>query len=346
MLRAAEIAAHPLMSGFVMGTNDLAKELQTRFRPDRLPLTTSLGLCLLAAKAEGLIAIDGVYNAFKDDEGLAAECAQGRDMGFDGKTLIHPAQIDITNAAYAPSETEIDLARRQITAFEEIEAQGLGVAVVDGKIVENLHVATARETLAKAEAILALQAGKPAMGFVLLILGVALWWAAHLFKRVMPERRAAMGNAGKGAVALALVASILLMIFGYRMTDFIHVWVPPSFMIHINNLLVLIAIWMMSPAGAKGRLLNKVRHPMLAGFKTWAFAHLLVNGDLASIVLFGGLLAWAVVEVIVINRSEPDWTPGEPGTYGKDAMFFVASIFLLGLIGYVHGLVGPSPFPS
>ena len=142
-----------------MGTNDLAKELQTRFRPDRLPLMTSLGLCLLSAKAEGLIIVDGVYNAFKDGEGLAAECAQGRDMGFDGKTLIHPAQVDITNAAFAPSEAEIDLARRQITAFEEVETQGQGVAVVDGKIVENLHVVTARETLAKAEAILALQAG-------------------------------------------------------------------------------------------------------------------------------------------------------------------------------------------
>ncbi|MEX0318861.1 MAG: CoA ester lyase [Ruegeria sp.] len=159
MLNAAQIAAHPLMAGFVMGTNDLAKELQTRFRPDRLPLITSLGLCLLAAKAEGLIAIDGVYNAFKDDEGLAAECTQGRDMGFDGKTLIHPAQVEITNAAYAPSEDEVDLARRQIAAFEEIEAQGQGVAVVDGKIVENLHVASAREILAKAEAITALQAG-------------------------------------------------------------------------------------------------------------------------------------------------------------------------------------------
>ncbi len=136
MLNAAEIAAHPMMAGFVMGTNDLAKELQTRFRPDRLPLMTSLGLCV-----------------------LAAECAQGRDMGFDGKTLIHPAQVDITNAAYAPSEVEIDLARRQITAFEEVEAQGQGVAVVDGKIVENLHVVTAREILAKAEAISALQAG-------------------------------------------------------------------------------------------------------------------------------------------------------------------------------------------
>lgn len=159
MLNAAEIAAHPLMAGFVMGTNDLAKELQTRFRSDRLPLMTSLGLCLLAAKAEGLIIVDGVYNAFKDGEGLAAECAQGRDMGFDGKTLIHPAQVDITNAAYAPSDTEVDLARRQIAAFEEVESQGQGVAVVDGKIVENLHVVTAREILAKAEAISALQAG-------------------------------------------------------------------------------------------------------------------------------------------------------------------------------------------
>lgn len=184
------------------------------------------------------------------------------------------------------------------------------------------------------------------MGFVLLILGVALWWAAHLFKRFMPGRRAAMGDAGKGAVAGALAVSILLMIFGYRMTDTIFVRSPPLFMVHINNLLVLIGIWMMSPAGTKGRLLNNVRHPMLGGFMLWAFAHLLVNGDLASIILFGGLLAWAVVEVIVINKSEPDWTPGEPGTYSKDAMFFVASIVLLGIIGYVHGLVGPSPFPS
>ncbi len=159
MLNAAEIAAHPLLTGMVMGTNDLAKELQTRYRADRLPMMAGLGLCLLAAKAEGLVIVDGVYNAFKDDAGLAAECAQGRDMGFDGKTLIHPAQVDVTNAAFAPSEEEIDLARRQIAAFEEVEASGQGVAVVDGKIVENLHVATARETLAKAEAIEALQAG-------------------------------------------------------------------------------------------------------------------------------------------------------------------------------------------
>ena len=159
MLNADAIAAHPKLQGMVMGTNDLAKELQTRFRADRVPLLTSLGLCLLAAKANGVVIVDGVYNAFKDDEGLKVECDQGRDMGFDGKTLIHPAQVEVTNAAFAPSEAEIDLARRQIAAFEEAEAGGQGVAVVDGKIVENLHVATAREILAKAEAIETMTAG-------------------------------------------------------------------------------------------------------------------------------------------------------------------------------------------
>ncbi len=157
MLNAAEIAAHPQLTGFVMGTNDLAKELQTRFRPDRLPMMAGLGLCLLAAKAEGIVIVDGVYNAFKDAEGLKVECDQGRDMGFDGKTLIHPAQVDVANAAFAPSEAEIDLAKRQIAAFEDCEASGQGVAVVDGKIVENLHVVTAREILAKADAISTLE---------------------------------------------------------------------------------------------------------------------------------------------------------------------------------------------
>ena len=156
MLNAAEIAAHPRLQGMVMGTNDLAKEMQTRFRADRLPLMSGLGLCLLAAKAEAKIIVDGVYNAFKDDAGLAAECEQGRDMGFDGKTLIHPARVEVTNRAFAPSEAEVDLAQRQIAAFEAAEASGQGVAVVDGKIVENLHVVTAREILAKADAIAAI----------------------------------------------------------------------------------------------------------------------------------------------------------------------------------------------
>ena len=155
ILGAAAIAAHPRLVGMVMGTNDLARELGARFRPDRLALQAGLGLCLLAARAQGRIIIDGVYNAYLDDAGLAAECAQGRDMGFDGKTLIHPAQLAIANAAFAPSEAEIELARRQIAAFDDATAKGLGVAVVDGQIVENLHIVTARQMLAKAAAIAA-----------------------------------------------------------------------------------------------------------------------------------------------------------------------------------------------
>jgi len=157
MINAMEIAAHPRVTGFVLGTNDLAKDLNCRFRADRLPLITSLQLCLLAARSHGVVCIDGVYNAFKDDEGLRAECEQGRDMGFDGKSLIHPAQLAVTNVAFGPSSAEIDLAQRHIEAFEAAEAEGKGVAVVDGKIVENLHVATARATLAKAAAIAALE---------------------------------------------------------------------------------------------------------------------------------------------------------------------------------------------
>lgn len=150
VLNALEIAAHPSIEGFVLGTNDLAKDLNSRRRD---ALMTSLQICLLAARAHGIVAIDGVYNAFKDDDGLKVECEQGRDMGFDGKSLIHPAQIALANAVFAPTDAEIDLANRQIEAFTEAQAAGQGVAVVDGKIVENLHIVTARATLAKAAAI-------------------------------------------------------------------------------------------------------------------------------------------------------------------------------------------------
>jgi (3S)-malyl-CoA thioesterase len=156
MLNALEIAQGPRMAGFIMGTNDLAKDLNCRYRADRQPMLTSLSLCLLAARTAGISAVDGVYNAFKDENGLRAECEQGRDMGFDGKTLIHPAQVAVANEVFAPSAAEIDLARRQIEALDEAERQGKGVAVVDGKIVENLHVATALQILAKAEAIAAI----------------------------------------------------------------------------------------------------------------------------------------------------------------------------------------------
>ncbi len=150
ILNANEIAAStPLLEGFVIGTNDLVKELFASHTPDRAPVITSLSLCLLAARAHGLVCIDGVYNAFKDEAGLKAECQQGLEMGFDGKTLIHPAQIDAANEVFAPDEAELALARRYIEAFKSAS----GVAVVDGKIVENLHVENAVRLLAKADMI-------------------------------------------------------------------------------------------------------------------------------------------------------------------------------------------------
>ncbi len=157
MLNAPAVAAaHPRLEGFVMGTNDLAKDLGAAHTPDRVPLIASLGLCLLAARAEGLICVDGVYNAFQDQEGLRAACVQGRDMGFDGKTLIHPDQLAVTNEVFAPSPDEIALAEAQVEAFESATARGEGVAVLNGRIIENLHVASARRLLARAAAIAAM----------------------------------------------------------------------------------------------------------------------------------------------------------------------------------------------
>lgn len=153
ILNAKEIAAHPRLAGMVMGTNDLVRELGCRMVPDRMTVMTALQRCIIAARADGVPVIDGVYNAFKDVDGLRAECEQGRDLGFDGKTLIHPDQIAVANEVFAPSEEDLELARRQIAAFEEVEAAGQGVAVVDGKIVENLHIVIARALIAKADAI-------------------------------------------------------------------------------------------------------------------------------------------------------------------------------------------------
>ncbi|MDP2493217.1 NnrU family protein [Shimia thalassica] len=180
---------------------------------------------------------------------------------------------------------------------------------------------------------------------ILLVLGVLLWAGAHFFKRLMPEARAKMGDAGKGAVTVALVISIVLMVIGYRSAEVIDLWIAPGWMVHVNNFLVLVAIFMMSPAPKKGKILNGMRHPMLAGFRAWAFAHILVNGDVASLILFGGLFVWALLEVVIINKSEPEWTPGPAGSYAKDGMFLVASLVLMAVIGYIHYWVGPWPYP-
>jgi len=153
VLNALAIARHPKMAGFVMGTNDLMKEIGAAPKPGRGPLQAALQMALMAARAAGIVCIDGVYNAFRDDEGLRAECEEGRDLGMDGKSLIHPAQIDIANAVFSPSKAEVEGAERIIAAHEAALAEGEGVAVLDGRIVENLHVETANRVLAKARAI-------------------------------------------------------------------------------------------------------------------------------------------------------------------------------------------------
>jgi citrate lyase subunit beta/citryl-CoA lyase len=154
MLRAEEIAdASPRLGGFVMGTSDLTKDLHARHTPMRLPLITSLGLCLLAARAADIAILDGVYLDLNDASGFAMSCVQGAELGFDGKTLIHPKQLADANEAFAPSEDEVAFSRKIIEAHASAQAEGKGVLVVDGKLIENLHVENAKRLVALAEAI-------------------------------------------------------------------------------------------------------------------------------------------------------------------------------------------------
>lgn len=154
MLSAEEIcAASERLTVLVMGTNDLAKELQAEHVPGRQPLLAGIGLCLLAARATGKVILDGVYNDITDADGFEAECRQGRELGFDGKTLIHPTQLEPCNRVFAPAADEVERAGRIIEAFEQAQAEGRGVVAVDGRMVENLHVEQARRTLALAAAI-------------------------------------------------------------------------------------------------------------------------------------------------------------------------------------------------
>jgi len=157
MLHAEEIAqASPRLTVLVMGTNDLAKELHAQHVPGRAPLQFGLQACLMAARLAGKVILDGVYNDIKDGDGFRTECTQGRAFGFDGKTLIHPSQVDPCNEVFAPSETEVASAREIIAAFDEATAEGRGVVTVNGRMIENLHVDDARRILAQSEAIAAL----------------------------------------------------------------------------------------------------------------------------------------------------------------------------------------------
>ena len=156
---ASVAAAHPRLTGIVLGTSDLSKDTRVRHTPDRLGFITALNLCVYAARANGLQVLDGVQLDLENEELLAASCEQGRDLGFDGKTLIHPKQLAAANVAFAPDEKEIAAADEIIAGFEAAQAEGKGVVVVNGRLVENLHVEEAKRSLALAEAIAAQQEG-------------------------------------------------------------------------------------------------------------------------------------------------------------------------------------------
>lgn len=159
ILRAEEVAgSHPRLTLFVMGTNDLVKDMRARHTPMRLPMITALGLGMLAARAHGLTILDGVYNDIQDAEGFRAVCQQGLEMGFDGKTLIHPSQVEPCNEVFAPSAAELEMAGKIVSAFKAAQAEGKGVVTVDGRMIENLHVEQAERALALAAAIKELQA--------------------------------------------------------------------------------------------------------------------------------------------------------------------------------------------
>ncbi len=161
IVNAADIAAvahdgATRLAGFMMGTNDLAKETRARLMDGRAPMIPWLAAAVLAAHAYGIDVLDGVYNSLQDEDGFRRECAQGRDMGFDGKTLVHPSQIAPCNAVFSPTVEEIDEARRIIAAFELPENREKGVIELDGRMVERMHADIARRTVAIAEAIAAL----------------------------------------------------------------------------------------------------------------------------------------------------------------------------------------------
>lgn len=179
---------------------------------------------------------------------------------------------------------------------------------------------------------------------VWLVLGVLIWAFSHLMKRVTPGLRASLGDGpGKGVVTVLSFVALGLMIWGYRQAEVIPLWEPPLFLRHVNNLLMLIAVILLNMQANRGVMRTWLRHPMLTAVKTWAVAHLLVNGDLASLILWGGILAWAVVDVIAINRMEPAWQRPAPGPVRNDVIYVVASLVLYAVIVWIHTWLGYPP---
>lgn len=178
----------------------------------------------------------------------------------------------------------------------------------------------------------------------LLVAGLILWCGAHLFKRLAPDARAGMGDRGKGVVAVLLLLSVVAMVIGYRGAEVVPLYAPLPGMGHLNNLAMLVAIYLYGVGGTKGLLYTRMRHPMLWGTVIWAASHLLVNGDLASVVLFGGIGVWALLSITLINRAGP-WARPVVGRGVKgDAMNLAGTLVLYGLIAAIHIWLGYSPF--
>ena len=177
-----------------------------------------------------------------------------------------------------------------------------------------------------------------------LILGLALWVCAHTFKRVAPGARAGMGDKAKLVVAVALLLAVVLMVIGYRSADWVSVYTPLPGMGHANNALMLVSLFLFGVGGTKGTLYPKMRHPMLWGAVLWAVAHLLVNGDQASLVLFGGIGIWALAEMVLINRAEVWVAPTNGRGIKGDAMNLVGTVVLLGVIALIHQWLGHPVF--
>ena len=182
------------------------------------------------------------------------------------------------------------------------------------------------------------------MSWLLLIAGLLLWSGSHLWKRLSPESRARFGERGKGIVAVLSLIAIVLMVLGYRGAEGPVWWGRSAATTGINNLLVLLAFYLFAASGAKTAITRRIRHPQLTAVKLWAVAHLLVNGDLASFVLFGGLLAWAVVEVILINRANRDWTPAHAVPVRKEITAVIATIVVFAVVAGIHTWLGYNPF--
>ena len=182
----------------------------------------------------------------------------------------------------------------------------------------------------------------------LLILGLILWTAAHIFKRLAPQARMAMqdkmGDASKGVFAVLLVLSVVLMVKGYRAADTEFLWGRSVATTGINNLMMLAAVALFGLGSSKSRLRSRFRHPMLWGTVVWALAHLLVNGDVASIVLFGWIAVWALAEMQIINRAETDYVPYEGGSAMGDMRLAIIALVLYGIIAAVHTWLGYFPF--